>query len=186
VLYDGYVLIMLTYPVALRRPRSQSRRTITIADWAALGTKARRDLTDDDLIVIRAFGGEQEADNARAQRAAALAPPAPPAPAATKATSAARTKEQIEADITSSFKAVSEFLFADEQSFTAAFDVIQTGLADSHRSKEIIYGLLFALRSVNSKTLERNVKIAALEARIAGLEERPDAEGPGTWKHGAT
>ena len=53
-------------------------RVVTVEDWRIVGEKAPDALTDDDLLILKAFGGAATADLARALRTKALAPPTPP------------------------------------------------------------------------------------------------------------
>jgi hypothetical protein len=58
-------------------------RVHTLDDWRRVGEKSQRapaTLTDDDIVILGYFDGEQSAATARARRAKALAPPVPVTP----------------------------------------------------------------------------------------------------------
>jgi len=59
-------------------------------------------------------------------------------------------------------------------------------LRDPRKARLVVLETVLMLHEMNQTNIARNTKLAALEATITGLEERPLMKDAGVWRHGST
>lgn len=145
----------------------KSGRTHTIDDWRGVGEKSLYTpaaLTDDDLIILTYFGGEQSADSARTRRAQALTPPSTipdPVPAAAPV----MTKKLEAPAAVSADDGLTWEEYVAKHGRTTMTLVMTDALINS-----VVDVFKKQWHEMNERTKERNARLDALENRVLELE----------------
>jgi hypothetical protein len=144
-------------------------RAVTVNDWKIAGEKAWRHpetLTDDDLLILKAFAGAERADPARALRTKALAPPPAlpePSPAPQTKTAAVNTDKDRRPVTVARLKKI--FDARDEEIAEAIATVIKAALTPVF---ERLAGL--ERETANAQALGLGAQVSGLGKQVEELK----------------